>query len=79
MARVAIPDCVKELHVFADNDDAGRRAAEKVVDVHLHAGRKVVVRYPRDFGDWNDALKGYYIPNGLNYWQAIVDHVEDTA
>jgi putative DNA primase/helicase len=32
--RVAIPDDVHELIVFADNDDVGRRAAERVVEAH---------------------------------------------
>jgi putative DNA primase/helicase len=75
MARVAIPDCVRELHVFGDNDEPGRKAAAQVVDLHTDIGRKVVVRYPpKGSVDWNDALNDYYAPRGLNHWQAIVEH-----
>jgi hypothetical protein len=53
MARVAIPDCVKELHVFADNDEPGRIAAEQTA--RLHPQRRVVVHLPPDgFGDYAD-------------------------
>jgi putative DNA primase/helicase len=78
MARVAIPDCVKELHVFADNDEPGRKAAKQVADVR--GKRRVVVhRPPEGFNDWNDALRGHYAPKGLNYREAIVEYVRDTA
>jgi len=43
LASIAIPICVKELHVFADNDEPGRTAAEAVVK--SYPGRKVVLRY----------------------------------
>jgi putative DNA primase/helicase len=70
LASIAIPSCVKELHVFADNDEPGRNAAEAVVNAY--AGRKVVLRYPpKGFADWNDALVGYYKPRSLNDWRDI--------
>jgi putative DNA primase/helicase len=78
LASIDIPICVKELHVFADNDESGRNAAEAVVKAY--AGHKVVLRYPpKGFNDWNDALVGYYKPRGLNDWKAIADHVGETA
>jgi hypothetical protein len=53
MARVAIPDCVRELHIFADADEPGRLAAEQTAKAHAH--RRVVVRFPPDgFGDYAD-------------------------
>jgi putative DNA primase/helicase len=56
MHRVAIPDTVRELHIFADNDEPGRAAAERTAHTHRH--RRVVLRRPPDeFGDWNDFLR----------------------
>jgi phage/plasmid primase-like uncharacterized protein len=53
LARVAIPDCVLELHIFADNDEPGRLAAEQTTKAHPH--RRVVVRCPPDgFDDYAD-------------------------
>jgi hypothetical protein len=53
MARVAIPDCVRELHIFADADEPGRLAAEQTAKAHAH--RRVIVRCPPDgFGDYAD-------------------------
>ncbi len=51
MARVAIPDTVRELHLFGDNDDPGRVAVEQTTKTHAH--RRVVVRFPPDgFNDY---------------------------
>ena len=56
MHRVAVPDHVRKLHIFADNDDAGRAAAERTAHEHRH--RRVVLRYPPDgVKDWNDFLQ----------------------
>ena len=53
MARVAIPDTVRELHIFGDNDDPGRLAVEQTAKAHAH--RRVVVRFPPDgYGDYAD-------------------------
>ncbi|MGC1861906.1 MAG: toprim domain-containing protein [Methylocystis sp.] len=53
MARVAIPDSVRELHLFGDNDEPGRLAVEQAAKAHAH--RRVVVRFPPDgFGDYAD-------------------------
>jgi putative DNA primase/helicase len=54
MARVAIPDSVRELHIFGDNDGPGRAAAYRVAAAHN--GRHVVLRFPKDAKDWNDVL-----------------------
>jgi putative DNA primase/helicase len=80
LAGIAIPICVKELHVFADNDEPGRNAAEGVV--RAYAGRKVVLRYPpAPFNDWNDALTGFYKPQGVSTWDDAIrlGFVEESA
>jgi putative DNA primase/helicase len=56
MHRVWIPDGVRELHVFADNDDPGRAAAERTAHAHRH--RKVVIHFPPDgTKDWDDVTR----------------------
>ena len=53
MARVDIPDCVRELHIFADADEPGRLAAEQTA--RAHPQRRVIVHLPPDgFGDYAD-------------------------
>jgi putative DNA primase/helicase len=53
MHRVNIPDMVSTLHIFVDNDDAGRTAAERTAHEHRH--RRVILRFPPDgFKDWDD-------------------------
>ena len=55
MPRVWVPDHVRELHIFGDNDDPGRAAAEQTAYAHRH--RKVVLRFPPEgCKDWNDML-----------------------
>jgi putative DNA primase/helicase len=57
MQRVAIPDRVRELHIFADNDAPGRAAAERAANAH--SSRRVVLRLaPEGAKDWNDYLVG---------------------
>jgi putative DNA primase/helicase len=57
MHRVAIPLTVRELHIFADDDEPGRAAAERTAELHTTAGRRVVLRFPpAGCKDWNDAL-----------------------
>jgi putative DNA primase/helicase len=56
MHRVQIPDTVQELHIFSDNDDAGRLAAERTAHEHRH--RRIVVRFPPEqFKDWDDVTR----------------------
>jgi hypothetical protein len=55
MHRVEVPDRVRELHIFADNDAPGRAAAERTAAAHK--ARRVVLRFPPEGNkDWNDAL-----------------------
>jgi hypothetical protein len=55
MHRVAVPESVRELHLFMDNDGPGRDAGERTAHAHRH--RRVVLRSPPDhLNDWNDFL-----------------------
>jgi hypothetical protein len=57
MHRVAVPDSVRELHVFMDNDGPGRDAGERTADAHVHHRRVVLRRPPDHLNDWNDFLR----------------------
>jgi putative DNA primase/helicase len=53
MHRVWVPPSVRELFIFADNDDCGRAAVERTAHAHRH--RRVIIRFPPDgFKDWDD-------------------------
>jgi putative DNA primase/helicase len=57
MAEVALPELVREVHIFGDNDPPGRVAAQRAADVHLKAGRRVKLWFPPDgINDFNDLL-----------------------
>lgn len=57
MDAVAVPDTVTALALFADNDEAGRRAAERAMAIHERQGRTIEVIYPpNNLKDFNDAL-----------------------
>jgi hypothetical protein len=64
MHRVAIPEHVHELHLFGDNDDAGRDAVKRAA--YENRARRVVLRFPpENCKDWNDFAKlfGSSIPH----------------
>lgn len=55
--QVELPNIVREVHVFADNDDAGRKAAEMARAAHEALGREVQIHFPRNGAkDFNDAI-----------------------
>lgn len=55
--RVILPELVREVHIFGDNDKPGRAAAQRTADIHLKAGRRVALRFPADgIKDFNDLL-----------------------
>jgi hypothetical protein len=57
MHNVAIPQGVRELHICADDDQAGRTAVERMVERHSREGRRVVVRLPpAGFKDWGEIV-----------------------
>ena len=58
LAGVTLPPGVHEVHLFGDNDDAGRLTAEKAAHRYTQLGVRVVLRWPPlGCGDWNDALR----------------------
>src|SRR5258708_38594338 len=55
--RVGLPELVREVHVFGDNDAPGRGAAQRAAEVHMALGRRVVLRFPPEgLKDFNDLL-----------------------
>lgn len=58
LGNVTLPENAREVHLFVDNDEAGRLGADKAVERFTATGRRVVVRRPpSEFKDWNDALR----------------------
>jgi putative DNA primase/helicase len=56
MHRVRVPDTVRELHIFGDDDDAGHAAVERTAHENRHLRR--VIRFPPDgCKDLNDLLR----------------------
>jgi len=56
---VSFPNEVREIQIFADNGEAGRRAAEKAAERLYSEGRRVFLRFPPpEYSDWNDVLMG---------------------
>jgi hypothetical protein len=56
---VRIPPEVRELHLFADADETGERAAQRAAERHVRRGLKVLIRRPPEgFGDWADLAAG---------------------
>ena len=57
LSTVSVPDAVKTIHIFTDNDGPGRRAADRAADLLTREGRHVSLRFPPDGdGDYNDTL-----------------------
>ncbi|MCP1841304.1 putative DNA primase/helicase [Bradyrhizobium sp. USDA 4524] len=55
--RVEVPETVRELHIFSDNDQPGLTAAKRTADANQRSGRRVLIRTPPDaFKDYNDFL-----------------------
>ena len=54
---VFLPELVREVHIFGDNDQPGREAAHRACEAHLKAGRRVKLWFPPDgVNDFNDLL-----------------------
>jgi putative DNA primase/helicase len=56
LPKVSPPIKVKEIVIAADDDEAGRKAAEDAARRLTGAGHRVRIALPPDGGDWNDAL-----------------------
>lgn len=55
---VAIPESVRELHLFIDNDPGGELADQRARKAYSAPGRVIRSRAPASIGfDWNDELK----------------------
>jgi hypothetical protein len=60
LASVAVPSNVRAVRIFADAGAPGHQGAQRAVERHTAAGRRVVVHTPpRGFSDFNDVLTGY--------------------
>ena len=54
---VTIPESVRELHLFVDNDAGGLLADERAREAYAYEGRRIATRRPERTGDdWNDVL-----------------------
>lgn len=54
---VTIPESVRELYLFVDNDAGGLLAEERAREAYEREDRRIVTRRPeRDGEDWNDVL-----------------------
>jgi putative DNA primase/helicase len=54
---ITVPDSIRIVHVFGDNDPTGKVAAEKAAERHTREGRKVHLRFPpKNWNDYNDVL-----------------------
>lgn len=54
---VTIPESVRELHLFVDNDAGGTLAEERAREAYAIDGRRIVTQRPERAGlDWNDVL-----------------------
>ncbi len=57
LSRLWLPEVVRTVHIFADSDEPGQRAAAQAASRFEREGRRVAVRMPPEgAGDWNDAL-----------------------
>jgi Toprim domain len=56
MHRVAVPANVRRIVIFADNDPAGREAAERTAQLQRQHGRLVEILAPARGADFNDEL-----------------------
>jgi putative DNA primase/helicase len=59
LCKLTLPLSVREVHVFADNDNPGVLHATAAAKHYSLSGKRVYLRRPPDsFNDWNDALLG---------------------
>ena len=57
LAKIAVPNVVRKIIIFADADGAGKSAAARASSRYAQEGKRVQLRFPPDgCKDWNDAL-----------------------
>ncbi len=55
--KIALPDIVKNVHIYADNGEEGAKIAAKACGAYRAQGRAVtVINPPSEYGDFNDIL-----------------------
>jgi hypothetical protein len=55
---IDLPSCVRRVHLFPDNDEAGRAAVERAKRRYTNRLLPVRTWWPPENQDWNDVLKG---------------------
>ncbi len=56
---VDLPDSIRRVHLFGDNDDAGRQGVDRATARFSHLGLPVSRWWPpNQYNDWNDLLRG---------------------
>jgi hypothetical protein len=59
LGKLTLPVSVREVHIFADDDDTGVQHGTAAAKHYALSGRRVYLRRPRNScNDWNDALLG---------------------
>jgi DNA primase len=54
---VELPPVVEKVFIFGDNDEAGRKAAQRAGEAHTDLGREVRIHFPRgEAKDFNDLI-----------------------
>jgi DNA primase len=58
LSLIELPERIMAVHVYGQNDEAGRKAATKAAEAHTAQHRRVFIHYPPpEFKDWNDLLR----------------------
>jgi len=60
--KIWLPPIVKEVHIFGDDDEAGRKASDRAALAHANERRTVVPRFP---------------PNGLKDYNDLLNYIAD--
>jgi putative DNA primase/helicase len=57
LPQIELPSILREVHIFADNDDTGRKYAALAAKTHPALGREVRIHFPRKgLKDFNDVI-----------------------
>ncbi len=56
LPKLALPDCVKTVVIYSDVGAPGQEAVALARDAYRAQGRRVLIAYPPEGGDFNDVL-----------------------